>query len=71
HELRDNLRAKIKAGVPVFEGVHGFENTVKILHDNRNLNAKEIVELIYNSSREFTEDSIQEDDITLIIVKVF
>lgn len=27
-ELRDNLRAKIKAGVPVFEGVHGFENTV-------------------------------------------
>ena len=27
-ELRDNLRNKIKAGVPVFEGVHGFENTV-------------------------------------------
>jgi magnesium chelatase subunit I len=27
-ELRDNLRAKIKAGKPVFEGVHGFENTV-------------------------------------------
>ena len=27
-ELRDNLRAKIKAGVAVFEGVHGFENTV-------------------------------------------
>jgi len=26
--LRDNLRAKIKAGKPVFEGVHGFENTV-------------------------------------------
>ncbi len=27
-ELRDNLRAKIIAGLPVFEGVHGFENTV-------------------------------------------
>ncbi len=27
-ELRDNLRAKIKSGKPVFEGVHGFENTV-------------------------------------------
>ncbi len=27
-ELRQNLRAKIKAGEPVFEGVHGFENTV-------------------------------------------
>jgi magnesium chelatase subunit I len=26
--LRDNLRAKIIAGQPVFEGVHGFENTV-------------------------------------------
>ncbi|MDN3676997.1 magnesium chelatase [Flavobacterium paronense] len=27
-ELRDNLRAKIIAGQPTFEGVHGFENTV-------------------------------------------
>lgn len=27
-ELRDNLRNKIKAGEPAFEGVHGFENTV-------------------------------------------
>ena len=27
-ELRDNLRANIIAGLPVFEGVHGFENTV-------------------------------------------
>ena len=27
-ELRDNLREKIKSGSPVFEGVHGFENTV-------------------------------------------
>jgi magnesium chelatase subunit I len=27
-ELRDNLRTKIKSGNPVFEGVHGFENTV-------------------------------------------
>ncbi len=27
-ELRDNLREKIKAGKPVFEGVYGFENTV-------------------------------------------
>jgi magnesium chelatase subunit I len=27
-ELRSNLRAKIKAGEPAFEGVHGFENTV-------------------------------------------
>jgi len=27
-ELRDNLRFKIKAGQPTFEGVHGFENTV-------------------------------------------
>lgn len=27
-ELRDNLRTKIKAGVPIFEGVHGFEHTV-------------------------------------------
>ena len=27
-ELRDNLREKIKTGKPVFEGVHGFENTV-------------------------------------------
>ena len=27
-ELRDNLRAKIKSGIPTFEGVHGFENTV-------------------------------------------
>jgi len=27
-ELRDNLRFKIKSGKPVFEGVHGFENTV-------------------------------------------
>ena len=27
-ELRDNLRTKIKSGIPVFEGVHGFENTV-------------------------------------------
>jgi magnesium chelatase subunit I len=26
--LRSNLRAKIKAGEPAFEGVHGFENTV-------------------------------------------
>lgn len=27
-ELRSNLKAKIQAGKPVFEGVHGFENTV-------------------------------------------
>jgi magnesium chelatase subunit I len=27
-ELRDNLREKIKSGKAVFEGVHGFENTV-------------------------------------------
>lgn len=27
-ELRNNLRGKIKAGQTVFEGVHGFENTV-------------------------------------------
>ncbi len=27
-ELRENLRLKIKSGKPVFEGVHGFENTV-------------------------------------------
>ncbi|HLP64857.1 magnesium chelatase [Flavobacterium sp.] len=27
-ELRDNLRAKIKSGQPVFEGVYGFEYTV-------------------------------------------
>ncbi|WP_293871462.1 magnesium chelatase [Flavobacterium sp.] len=27
-ELRDNLREKIKSGKPVFEGIHGFENTV-------------------------------------------
>jgi magnesium chelatase subunit I len=27
-ELRHNLREKIKSGVPTFEGVHGFENTV-------------------------------------------
>ena len=27
-ELRNNLREKIKSGRPVFEGVHGFENTV-------------------------------------------
>ncbi len=27
-ELRHNLREKIKAGQPTFEGVHGFENTV-------------------------------------------
>jgi magnesium chelatase subunit I len=27
-ELRSNLREKIKSGEPVFEGVHGFENTV-------------------------------------------
>jgi magnesium chelatase subunit I len=27
-ELRDNLREKIKSGQPIFEGVHGFENTV-------------------------------------------
>ena len=27
-ELRNNLREKIKSGKPVFEGVHGFENTV-------------------------------------------
>ena len=28
NELRTNLRKKIMAGIPVFEGVHGFENTV-------------------------------------------
>ncbi|MEI7509340.1 MAG: AAA family ATPase [Flavobacterium sp.] len=28
NELRDNLRDKMKSGKPVFEGVHGFENTV-------------------------------------------
>ncbi len=27
-ELRDNLREKIKSGVPTFEGIHGFENSV-------------------------------------------
>ncbi|MEO0058923.1 MAG: hypothetical protein RLZZ312_570, partial [Bacteroidota bacterium] len=27
-ELRDNLRKKIKEGKTVFQGVHGFENTV-------------------------------------------
>ena len=27
-ELRDNLSVKIKSGKPIFEGVHGFENTV-------------------------------------------
>ncbi len=27
-ELRNNLREKIKTGKPVFQGVHGFENTV-------------------------------------------
>ena len=27
-ELRNNLREKLKFGVPTFDGVHGFENTV-------------------------------------------
>ncbi|MBA0883488.1 AAA family ATPase [Flavobacterium undicola] len=27
-ELRNNLREKIKLGIPTFEGIHGFENTV-------------------------------------------
>ena len=27
-ELRDNLRKKLQAGIPTFEGVHGFENSV-------------------------------------------
>lgn len=27
-ELRHNLREKIKSGQPIFQGVHGFENTV-------------------------------------------
>lgn len=27
-ELRHNLREKIKSGMPTFEGLHGFENTV-------------------------------------------
>ncbi|HEU0137973.1 MAG TPA: magnesium chelatase, partial [Flavobacterium sp.] len=27
-ELRDNLRDRIKSGVPAFEGVHGFEHSV-------------------------------------------
>ena len=27
-ELRDNLILKIKEGVPAFEGIHGFEETV-------------------------------------------
>ena len=27
-ELRDNLRERIKSGMPTFEGVHGFENSV-------------------------------------------
>ena len=27
-ELRDNLRNKIKSGQPIFQGVHGFENSV-------------------------------------------
>ena len=27
-ELRHNLRLKIQTGKPVFEGVHGFENSV-------------------------------------------
>ena len=27
-ELRDNLRKKIQSGIPTFEGVHGFENSV-------------------------------------------
>jgi len=27
-ELRDNLREKIKSGQPVFEGVHGYEDSV-------------------------------------------
>ena len=27
-ELRNNLRKKLQAGIPTFEGVHGFENSV-------------------------------------------
>lgn len=27
-ELRDNLRNKIKSGIPIFEGIYGFENSV-------------------------------------------
>jgi len=27
-ELRDNLIQKMKEGIPAFEGIHGFEDTV-------------------------------------------
>jgi len=47
----------------------GIEKAIQLVHDNRNLDADKIVELLYKSTIEFRENNIQEDDITAIVVK--
>jgi sigma-B regulation protein RsbU (phosphoserine phosphatase) len=48
----------------------GVERTLEVVKANRHRSAAEIVETLYRSVRSFAEDAPQQDDITMVIVKV-
>lgn len=50
--------------------MYGIERVVKHVRENRHKSAKAIVQELYDTVREFSSGSPQEDDITAVIIKV-
>ena len=52
------------------EDYFGMQRTLAIVRANRDKSAREIVEELYLAARRFAQGRTQEDDITVVVVKV-
>ena len=50
--------------------IHGIERAMEVVRENRSRPAREIVEALYQSVRQFSKNSPQMDDVTAIVTKV-
>ena len=48
----------------------GLENAVKVIHENRDASAADIVERLYAAVKEFAGEAAIEDDVTALVIKV-
>ncbi len=50
--------------------IYGIERAIDVVRANRHCPAREIVETLYGCARAFAQDAPQQDDITVVILKV-
>jgi len=48
----------------------GLDNALKVVRENREASAAEIVERLYSAVREFAAGATLEDDVTAVVIKV-